>query len=66
MAPEDERGGGEKETGNLKKEVPVRERLGKEWSTVSLCSESGVYVINASSPGHFFQESGPSSFYLKL
>lgn len=52
--------------GNLKKEVPVWERLGKEWSTLSLCSESSVYVINASSPGHFFQESGPSSFYLKL
>lgn len=27
MAPEDERGGGEKEMGNLKKEVPVRERV---------------------------------------
>ena len=52
-----------------KREVPAWERLGGGGGSVPrlrLCSKSGTYVITASSTGHFFQESGPSSFYLKL
>ena len=47
-------------------------QCGKDWGaggsvpTLRLCSKSGTYVITASGTGHFFQESGPSSFYLKL
>ena len=52
-----------------KREVPAWERLGGGGGSVPrlrLCSKSGTYVITATSTGHFFQESGPSSFYLKL
>ena len=47
-------------------------QCGKDWgggggvSVLHVCSKSGTYIITASSTGHVFQESGPSSFYLKL
>lgn len=64
-APEDERGQS-KGDGRSEERNTSLGRLGGGWSTFSLCSKFGAYVINASSPGHFFQKSGPSGFYLKL